>query len=1177
MEWTKEQEDAIYKKGSDILVAAAAGSGKTAVLVERIIQKILNDGIDIDKLLVVTFTNAAASEMRERVLDAIYKKLEEEPENENLERQLVLLGKSSISTIHSFCLDVIRNNFYEIDLSSNFRIAGEEEIKLLKQEVLDDLFEKLYEEQNEDFIKLVDTYTGYKGDEPLQNLVLKIYSFMQSFPYPKEWLEEAISKFEYKDEDFINSEFGKIILSDLEEETISAINSLKLYRNQTEKHFEMQKFTDVLNSDIEVLKGFQTAIQTSWDKAYDYFQTLSLDKWPTDKSVVSTLKEDAKNARAKIRTDYINKAWKNKLLYKSEEAYSDLFEMHKILEKLKELIFAFSESFSSKKREKNIVDFNDIEHFALEILSKEEVAKKYQEKFEEIAIDEYQDSNQVQEYILTRISRGNNIFMVGDVKQSIYKFRGACPDLFLGKYNSYSLEGNDKGLKIQLFKNFRSNENVLTFTNKVFESIMSGSLGDIDYTEEEFLNLGADYEEKPNGVGKAELHIIELKEEEEDEQDESKQEVTRILEKQEIEAKFVADKIEEIIKNKLVVKDKKLGYREVTYKDIVILLRSTAYIAPLFEKELLNRDIPVYTDATSEYLDTIEIQTVMNLLKILDNPINDIALVSVLRSQIGGFTDNELVTIRLVSRDGNFYNALEMAKEKADEVLRNKITKFLNKIENWREKSEYLNLAELLWKIYNDTGFYNYVSLMPNGALRQANLKMLFERAKEYEKTSFKGLFNFIRFIEKIKIGASDLSSAKIIGENENVVRIMSIHKSKGLEFPIVFLANASKEMNREDQKDKIVLNSKLGLGPEYINYEKGIRYTTSAKQAIKVASHRESVAEEMRVLYVALTRAKEKLIISGTTKDYLKEAEKKKELLEIYKSEVKGVSPILLKKNTSYLDWIDFVLYTKDMSDIITKVVHSKAELLEEREKEELKMPKFDFNKKVNTEEIKNKLNFEYKYDFATRLQSKSTVSKIKAMSAEEITTDNIGLASVEPKFMLDTEKVTSSEKGSLMHLMLQKINFRENYDQEKLESLRDELVAKKFITELQAKSIDIRKIFDFINSDFAREIKNAKLIEKEKAFCTKLLAKTVYEDAGDKDEILVQGIIDLYFINEKDELILVDYKTDYVENGKEELLKNKYKKQLEIYKKALEEALNRKVKKTYIYSLKLNKEIPF
>ena len=783
MNWTKEQEDAIYKKDTDILVAAAAGSGKTAVLVERIIQKIIKDGIDIDKLLVVTFTNAAASEMRERVLDAIYKKLEEEPENDNLQRQLILLGKSSISTIHSFCLDIIRNNFYEIDLSSNFRIAGKEEILLLKQEVLEDLFEKLYEEQDENFIELVNIYTGYKGDEPLQDLVLKIYTFMQSFAFPKDWLEEAISKFEYKDEDFIESDFGKIILSELEEEVISSINSLKLYRNQAEKHFEMQKFTDVLNNDINVLKGFQTAIKESWDEAYEYYQNLSFDRWPTDKNVVLNLKEEAKNARTKIKKE-LTDSCKSKLLYKSEEAYSDLFEMHKILEKLKDLIFAFSESFASKKREKNIIDFSDIEHFALEILSKDEVANKYQEKFEEIAIDEYQDSNQVQEYILTRISRGNNIFMVGDVKQSIYKFRGACPDLFLDKYNNYSLEGNDKGLKIQLFKNFRSKENVLTFTNKVFESIMRGSLGDINYTEDEFLNLGAEYEELQNGVGNAELHIIELKDnedeerQEETEDDESNEKDTRVLEKQEIEAKFVANKIEEIIKNKLVIKDKKLGYREVTYKDIVILLRSTAYTAPIFEKELLNRDIPVYSDAASEYLDTIEIQTIMNLLKILDNPINDIALVSILRSPIGSFTDNELVSIRLINKEGNFYSALQKSKNKADEGLRNKIAKFLDKLEDWREKSEYLNLAELLWKIYNDTGFYTYVSLMPNGALRQANLKMLFERAKEYEKTSFKGIFNFIRFIEKIKIGSSDLSSAKIIGENENVVRIMSIHKS---------------------------------------------------------------------------------------------------------------------------------------------------------------------------------------------------------------------------------------------------------------------------------------------------------------------------------------------------------------------------------------------------------------
>ena len=499
----------------------------------------------------------------------------------------------------------------------------------------------------------------------------------------------------------------------------------------------------------------------------------------------------------------------------------------------------------------------------------------------------------------------------------------------------------------------------------------------------------------------------------------------------------------------------------------------------------------------------------------------------------------------------------------------------MDQVNSWREKSEYLNLAELIWKIYNDTGFYNYVSLMPNGSLRQANLKMLFERAKEYEKTSFKGLFNFIRFIERIKLGSSDLSAAKIIGENENVVRIMSIHKSKGLEFPVVFLANTSKKVNLQDLNENILLHQNLGLGPEYINYDRQIRYSTSAKQAIRVAGKRESISEEMRVLYVALTRAKEKLIISGTIKDYLKETEKKKELLEVYNANSKGISPILLKRFTSYLDWLELVTNSQDMEKEVKKFIHKKAELLEEKEAEEVEIPKFDFEKSVDIEKIKEKLNFEYEYDFATKLQTKSTVSKIKAMQIEEIG-EEVGLANVEPKFMLETEKVSSSEKGTLMHLMLQKINFKEEYSLDKLEELKQELIAKKFITKLQAESIYVKKLLDFLNTDFAQSIKSAKQIEKEKPFCTKISAKEISEEAGENDEILVQGIIDLYFINEFGELVLVDYKTDYVENANENILKDKYKKQLEIYKKALEEALSRKVDKTYIYSLYLNKEIP-
>ena len=707
---------------------------------------------------------------------------------------------------------------------------------------------------------------------------------------------------------------------------------------------------------------------------------------------------------------------------------------------------------------------------------------------------------------------------------------------------------------------------------------MSEELGDINYTEEEYLNLGADFEEKENGVGKAELHIIDLSEENEEEYEEEANQEEHI-EKQEIEARFVAQKIEELINNKVLVKDKKLGYREIKYKDIVILLRSTAHIAPIFEKELLNRNIPVFTDSTSEYLDTIEIQTIMNLLKILDNPIDDIALVSVLRSQIGGFSDNELVEIRLVNRDANFYKTILEAKEILQGNIKGKLDKFLNRIEDWREKSEYLNLAELIWKIYNDTGFYNYVGLMPNGSLRQANLKMLFERAKEYEKTSFKGLFNFIRFIEKLKMGNGDMSAAKIIGENEDVVRIMSIHKSKGLEFPVVFLANTSKKVNLQDLTDNILLHQTIGIGAEYINYERRIRYSTDAKQAIKIATKKESLSEEMRVLYVALTRAKEKLIITGTVKNAVKSADKKKDLLKIYNSGKEKINPILVKKYTSFLDWIELVAYKQNIENLIKLTIHNKNKLLKKQTEFEEEIREFDFNRSIDCDKIKENLNFKYKHFISTILPTKSTVSKIKEifnneLDFEELQNKEIGLANIKPKFLDDEAKVSASEKGTLIHLILQKINFKEEYDYSKLENLKQELIAKKIITKEQGNAINLRKILEFLNSDFAQKIKNAKEIQKEKMFCTKISAKEIFEETNE-ETILVQGIMDLFFIDENDKVVLLDYKTDYVEKGNEIILVNKYKKQLDIYKKALEDALDKKVDEVYIYSLYLNKEI--
>ena len=1219
MNFTDEQKDAIYKKETNILVAAAAGSGKTAVLVERIIQKIIHDGVDIDKLLVVTFTNAAASEMRERVLDAIYKKMDENPDDFNLQRQINLLGKANICTIHSFCLDVIKNNFFEIDISPNFRIASEEEIVLLKQEVLDDLFESKYESEDNNFLKLTDIYTGYRGDDELKNLVLKLFEFSGSSVFPKEWLEEKVQMFNPKNkenDDFGKSIWGKILLNELKQEILDGEKTLKIVQNKMIKFIELDKFTDIINSDIENLRGFEKAIDNSWDNAFEYFLNFNLDRWPTDKKVDLSLKDEAKNVRTNVKKK-INTLANQILIYNSDDAYKDIFEMYEIMCFLKDLVIEFGEEYKSQKREKNIIDFNDIEHYALKILVKKdengnliktETAKKYTEKFVEIAIDEYQDSNRIQEEILSSVSNGKNLFMVGDVKQSIYKFRKACPELFLEKYENYSLDGNDKGLKIQLFKNFRSRKTILDINNNIFESIMSKSLGDIEYNKDEFLNLGANFDDSQD-IKKSEVYVIDTKNinneennfediaDNETDQENVDFEINQLA-KEEIESKFVAKKINEMIDNKILITDKKEGKRPIKYKDIVILLRSTK-LADIYERELLKNRIPVFTDGGAEYLETIEISTIMNLLKILDNPLDDIPLVAVLRSMLFRFSDNEIITIRLVNRDGKFWKSIEDALVKLeDNTLKEKLKNFKIKIENWRKQSEYLPLSELIWKIYVETGYYNYASLMPNGSLRQANLKMLFERAKDYEKTSFKGLFNFIRFIERLKVGSSDLSSAKIIGENENVVRIMSIHKSKGLEFPIVFLSNSNKKINLEDLKGDILFHKDIGIGPEYINYERRIEYSTAAKQAIKVKLKEENISEEMRVLYVALTRAKEKLIVTAVKKDEQKALDKKKEELEVYIKNNK-INPILLKKYSSYLDWIELTyLKNKILEEDETfkfNIIDAR-DIIDKKDEIELEDKILDFSEYSYFNKLENKLNWKYKYLFKTTLPIKSTVSEIKRIKNKEVLDDNsnlseyeqilegeignqfisqekIGLSNIVPKFLQDV-KIDSAKVGTLTHLILQKIDFNKIKTKDELVDFIQELIAKNFILEEEAKRIDVEKIYKFINSDFANKIKEAKKVYKEKPFYMKIRAKDFIEEAND-EEVLVQGIVDLFFENKEGKIILVDYKTDFIKVGEEENLIKKYKIQLELYKKAVEEAVSKPVSEIYLYSLYLNKEI--
>lgn len=1185
--WTNEQLSAITQKGNNILVAAAAGSGKTTVLVERIIRKIINDNVDIDKILVVTFTNAAASEMRERILTALYKQIDEDPLNQRLRKQIVLLNKASICTIDAFCLDIIRNNFFEIGASSNFRIADNTELELLKQEAIEETFEELYLENDDEFNKLIELYAGYKDDENLKNIILKIHNYIQSAPFPEDWLEEQIEKFNMSSiEDFSQTEWGKIILKNFRDEVLNSIQILESSKHQLDMITELSKFSLVVADDINQLK-FLEQNWDNWERAYEIANNLKFKTWPTDRKVVSNLKEDTKKARDNVKKR-ISKAVSQTFIYNTEEAVEDINAMYPILKKIKDVTLKFMEKFSEKKSNKNIMDFSDIEHYALKILLKKdengiyqktEVAKKYEEKFNEIAIDEYQDSNLVQEYILTSISNGKNIFMVGDVKQSIYRFRQAKPELFLDKYQKYGLEPNEYGQKIKLFKNFRSRENILDTTNLIFSDIMSADFGEIEYDESEYLNLGATYEELTENVefaGKTELDIIDLKKEENEDGEEIEEDnSSELLEKTEIEAKFVANRIQKLIKSKYQVYDKKTGYRDITYKDIVILLRATSNTANVFEKELLNLNIPVFSDQAENYLESIEIRTITSLLKIIDNPYRDIPLVTVMRSIIGDFTDNELIEIRLTQNEGYFYNSLKEAKAspKIDGKLKEKVINFLDKLNKWREEERYLPLNEFIQKIYEETDYYNYVRLMPNGQVRKANLKMLLDRAKDYEKISFKGLFNFIRYLEKVKSSNSDLSSAKVIGENENVVRIMSIHKSKGLEFPVAIISRTDKKFNQKDLNESILLHQDIGFGMQYINYDRKIEYTTATKEAIKIKTKEESIAEEMRILYVALTRAKEKLIITGVENDFTKSIEQKKELLEIYEKENDKINHLVLKKYLSYLEWIELVyLNHQDIENQITlKKIAKKDVLKAEENQEEQEKKNIELPEKIDYEKINEILNWQYKYKEMTNIQSKMSVTKIKELKNNE--TQKQQHIEIKPKFMLDKTKVSSAERGTITHLILQKLDFTKEYSKEELAQFVNNLCTKNIITQIQKDSINIEKIYQIINTQFIKNLKNAKEIKKETPFYTYINTKEIY-NTQNSENILVQGIIDLYYINQQNEVILVDYKTDYVEGSGEELI-DKYKVQLEIYKKALEESLKEKVKHVYIYSIYLNKEI--
>lgn len=1191
--WTREQRQVIELRNRNILVSAAAGSGKTAVLVERIIGRILDKSqpVDIDKMLIVTFTNAAAAEMRERIGSAVEKALEEEPQNVHLQRQSTLVHHAQITTIHSFCLYLIRNYFHKIDLEPNFRIAEVGELNLLKEDVIADVLNQGYEKAEEGYLNFVESFATGKSDDILRQLILSLYDFAMSYPWPKEWLltQEQDCAFENW-EDVKKRPWMKklmIYLTAIMEDMLE--EALRLNR-LTKASDGPGYLTAVNESDIQKLEKLMAC--GGYLEWADCLLNFAFDRLPSSRGYDGSqeILEAFKSGREEIK-DTIKKIKTQFFFASPDDLLQRMCEMRPAAEELLHLTGTFLDAYDAKKREKNILDFNDLEHFALKILLDEEtkqsteVAEECKNLFEEIMIDEYQDSNFVQETLLNAVSRQSrgecNRFMVGDVKQSIYRFRLARPELFMEKYDSYT-SADSSEQKIELHQNFRSRSQVLDFTNDIFGRIMCKDLGNVEYDENASLHPGAAF---PDNLGiEAELLLA-------DSEDELLEEAD-IEGKIQFEAEIVAARIRKLMREQKVV-DKIGGLRSIRYSDIVILLRSFGSYADTFLDVLEQKGIPAHASSKTGYFSTTEIQTLLALLRVLDNPCQDIPLAAVMRSPIAGFTDEELAALKVAGGKRPFHLCVrEFSSLELDSDLADKLAEFQAMVEEFRDMVTEKPIHELLYQMLERTGYKNYAAAMPGGIRRKANIQMLLEKAIAYEKTSYRGLFHFIRYIDRLQRYEVDYGEADIVSENENAVRLMTIHKSKGLEFPVVFLCGTGKAFNKQDSRSRMVIHPDLGIGIDFIDPKRRIRGATLGKRAIAKQMELENTGEELRVLYVALTRAKEKLIITGTKKQAAEE------LLKLEKSDYQENSPLTFAnraKAGSFLDWI-LPAVVSFGGKYEVQIIDTKQLIVEEMESQMdrrlglLELFHLAETPDENcTQRIEEALSYQYPHEAEKNRKMKYSVSELKhramdiAASEEEIPSYHMfpeeDIIPYVPKFIREQAEVNRGAlRGSAMHravecLPVERLAGSSNLS-ELLQTELAKLEADGRLTKEMAELIRIDKLERFYASNLAVRMKTASLKEnlyREKPF---VMGRSANEIEGDESDtmVLIQGIMDAFF-EEDGEIVLLDYKTDVVEN-KEELVR-RYQKQLELYQKALEGNLNKKVKQKLIYSFYLDQTI--
>jgi len=1164
MELSYAQQQVINTRNKSLLVSASAGSGKTFVVIERIIESI-KQGADVSRLLVLTFTNAAASELKERLVTRLYTLRDEmldmgnKHEAARITKQISRVPMSDISTIHSFCLNIIRNNFYSLGISPNVSTLDATKATIMLNEVIIDVVEQEYENHRQEFLDVLDILGS---EDSLVNVIYMLYMAYRNVLDGNEWLNNTEKTYGTNiGLDLSDTQFGKIIL-------VSIKNKLKLLKLELEYMIETLSGLDEFISRRDmlnlILDKISCAIETvTYDELYNLLPALlDMPRVPTTKVVDEELREGVKALKNKVSEEIKDIA---KIMYKdSAGIIQELNNNLKYVKWYKDIVKAVDEKYTLAKKEKSTIDFADYEHLALKALEDENVRNKYKEKYEQIYIDEYQDTSNIQEAIIQKIAKQNNVIMVGDVKQSIYAFRNAKPDLFTNKYDSLSELENakeQKQAKIILAQNFRSREEVLDSTNDIFTALMTKNFGGARYEDKEALVYGNGYDDALQQDYITEINIIEKQTEQLDQENNELENISDV----ELESTLIAKKVRELIDGKFQVYDlKKKEYRDCKYKDIVILLRTVEGKANIVSGILSQYDIPCFADSKSGFYKSEEISLITSFLKVLDNPYDDISLVSVMYSIIGKFTLDELAVIRHKNSTKPIISTLHEEVEKIDDdALKNKIKVFLEILKRFKSYLKTYNISQLLLKLYNETGIYASLRKESLGEIKCANLDNFVQIVSEFEKSeATTSLYTLIKYLNVLKAKESAGDSPKLLGENEDVVRIMTIHKSKGLEFPIVILMNTAAKYNEQDTKDKLQFDDELGIGLDIYNADAGITYPSVIKQAIKSKNKRGLRSEALRLLYVAFTRAKEKLIIYGTVPTIDKYTSKmievkNKETSEIiaagYNSHLKCILQVAMKNANN------FKLYTHYANEIKTnnqesQVLNRNRNCLQELQKHINKhLIKLD-NKKA--QQIKERFIYETE---TLNINKKYTVTELKG--SEEL------LESLKPE-VLDT-KVTGTSYGTFIHSIIEKLDYNNMTEQEVIKVVR-----------AQSKSLNMQcKINQtLVTRDILEMWNKLKCYMQDAISIKNELEFVMQDDLNNISEInfkhptLIQGVVDMYIVTNDNKHIIIDFKTDKLDSKQQFI--DRYRIQLHVYKKAIETAYNIEIDKVYIYSFNL-KEI--